>query len=783
MASKGGASLDSAGMARSGSSRSGNGPSQEHQQHHHHHLHHLPQPPAAPHASTAFGDWVNEVDSTAPILADRIYGDDVSEGSEQSDEDERQGANSDAAADGGDGSGKGQSNGDSPLDDHLSWAKDLSWWRRPHDYWLRPFAFLLAMCGGMVMSPKIDLYTQLACEDILHIDDGGMGSLGGIGQRPPLSPLCLESPQVIAEATALQLKLTLAMGILSALTTGLWGGLSDRKGRITVLRLGVAGLTLNDVIVLVVGLLPAASLAPFGGPKGLLIVGSAIEGVLGGFATLAAGHQAYIADVTPSGTRARIFAFFTGILFAGLAVGPALGGLLAKKSGLMSPFYVCLGAHVVYLIVTMFLLPESVSPQRLEKAREQHRRETEQQVYTIKSTLLVPLKPLAVLLPKRAGADPGYAGNSSSFPHNDDDEGEASASHISVSRKPRSWKAYDANLFILSLAYFVEASSMGVLTPKISYARYVLHWDVAELAYFLSFVSITRVICLTLIIPFIVRWAQKPGEATKNLVLPQDSGDSKGGSVEEDADTERSPLLSLDAEGRPHRKYTDNPTRTNSGSLPLGEREAYIERLWTLRARHLRQLHDSKFDKRLAICSVLWYGFMYTILTVTHGMGSVPFVAATGLTSLGGAAPAAMSSLALALLPSEHDAGKLFGAWSVLNAISTSIVGPIAFVEVFNHTDDGAPQTIFAMAVAFFVVAAIFTSLVQVRPRSSLPALPPRPPASSSEISTVRGMGSQRDREEVQDDGPEASSRSKIRLRPTVPWKKGQKTSSANDSS
>lgn len=713
-------------MARSDSSRSGR----------HHHHHHLPQPPPAPHASTAFGDWVNEVDTTAPILADRIYGDDGSDSG-----DELPQSASSARDDGGDA--------DAPMNEHLRWSRSLPWWRRPHDYWLRPFAFLLAMCGGMVMSPKIDLYTQLACEDILHID----GSLGSteLRQRPPLSPLCLESPQVIAEATSLQLKLTLAMGILSALTTGLWGGLSDRKGRTTVLRLGVAGLTLNDLIVLAVGLVPAASLAPFGGPKGLLIVGSAIEGLLGGFATLTAGHQAYIADVTPNGTRARIFAFFTGIVFAGLAVGPALGGVLAKKTGLMSPFYFCLGAHVLYLIVTMFILPESVSPERLEDAKKQHRRDVEEHTYTLRSTLLVPLKPLAMLLPKQVSAPEPLSPD-------DEGEGEAAASHISVSRKPKTWQSLDANLFILSLAYFVEASCMGVLTPKISYARYVLGWDVAELAYFLSFASITRVVCLTVIIPLLVRWAQRPGEATNALALPQDGSKD---------DTERSPLLSLDSQGRPT-TYSDTQEQAEPG------REARIERLWTLRARHLRQIHDSKFDKRLALLSISWDALMYLILTVTHGMGPVPFVAATGLTSLGGAAPAAMSSLALALLPSEHDAGKLFGAWSVVNAISTSIVGPIAFVEVFNHTDDGAPQTIFAMCMALFIVSAVIISLVKVRKPSSLPALPPRPAPPSADGRTGR--------REEEDEGPEASSRSKIRLRPTVPWREGERSVNADDS-
>lgn len=56
--------------------------------------------------------------------------------------------------------------------------------------------------------------------------------------------------------------------------------------------------------------------------------------------------------------------------------------------------------------------------------------------------------------------------------------------------------------------------------------------------------------------------------------------------------------------------------------------------------------------------------------------GPGQFLAATAIASLGGGGGAAMSSLALSLLPTPTEAGKLFGSWSIMSAISTTILGP-----------------------------------------------------------------------------------------------------------
>ncbi|UZJ54085.1 hypothetical protein CBS101457_003405 [Exobasidium rhododendri] len=707
------------------------------------HRHHraLPQPTFAPHSSTAYGDWVAELDTSDPIIADQIYGD------QDDDDDERGGVGSARPSMSRRGYSSESRNSEEEAEEeveeeeHLRWTKSKVWYRRPDEKWLRPFAFLLALASGMIMGPKVEMYYSIVCEEIGIAGSSAhlWNTLPPFQQRPPVSTQCHKSLLAQSAQASLQLRLTLAMGLLAVLTTGYWGGLSDRKGRTYILRLAVFGLTINDITFLIVGLFPPSSL-PFG--KNFLVIGSAFEGCLGGFATLAASHQAYISDVTPNGTRANIFSFFTGILFFGFAVGPSFGGWLSKyTNSLMVPFYFALASHILYLLFTSFVLPESVSPERQQRAEEDYRKQWEDFLEETRSrstfksviyALAIPFKPLGLLLPHRRH-DEDVASKSARLRANASDEScRTSSSHISVSQTQT--QKLDWNLTLLALTYFIATLCVGILTPKINYAQYTFDWGVEELGYYLSFASFSRVVCLTIIIPLVIKWWHKP---IKGIALPHD-GLKSGSNVEEG---ERRHLL--DEEGRPavhlghqYGSLSDHAERTFS------TRE--VEKLWTLRSRHLRQIHDSAFDKRLAITSIIVDSLCYVLLALGRNRGPVPFLIATALTSLGGAAASAMSSLALALLEKDSDAGKMFAAWSVLSAVSTTVLGPVLFIELWKRTVSWAPELIFVVAFALFIIAAVTLSFVQVRNPMSLPSLPPRPHTTAS-VKAKTSTGEDRD--------------------------------------
>ncbi|PWN32552.1 MFS general substrate transporter [Meira miltonrushii] len=749
---------------------------------------------------SAYGDYVAEIDSSAPIMADRIFGDLIpppsnmnrsrSKSSARSGKQSRTGESiqENVYEQGGIDDSEDDEETTNPKtidDDHLDWAKGLPWYKRPSEKWLRPVVLLLAMGSGMIMGPKIDLGMQLICEEVLGVES----VMPTPHERPPLSMQCRQSDDVAAGYSSLALRITLAMGIVSAITTGFWGTLSDRRGRTIPLRLTTFGILVSDVAYIALGLFPQSAV-PFG--KNLLVIASLIEGLCGGIPTLSAAFMAYIADVTPSGTRATLFSFFTGLFFCGIAIGPALGGLVAKHThSTVTTFYIALAAHLICFICAAFLLPESNSPDRMRKAQDEYDeyaistaarraqpRTDRTRIYAayrrLRSNALTPLKPLKLLLPHRR------------HDQVDIDETEAMASHISVSRSQKN--SLDWNLTFVAIAYFLEASAIGIMTPKINYAIKKFEWDVLEIGYFLSYASFTRVACLTIIIPFLVRVVHNP---VKRSALPQDG---RSGIIEEEHQADSS---HLDEDGRPtadeyenapllqkKKKSTAAPKRSGYGATDNtntssdsdedseDDHPTRVEKLWAMRARHLRQIHDSKFDRRLVIGSLMIAASCYFLLAILSNAGPIPFVALSGLISLGGAASAALSSLALALLESDRDAGKFFAAWSVLSALSQTIIGPIVFTEVFVKTVSFAPQSIFVLGCGLFIFSGLAVFLIRVRSTRSLPGLPPRPHTPAS----LRALRKKKSGilDDGQGTGPFKSSSSRIRLRQSNPFQSAQ---------
>ncbi|TKY87329.1 hypothetical protein EX895_004006 [Sporisorium graminicola] len=779
-----------------------------------------------------------EIDSTNPVLADMLYRLD-----DQAHHDERH-AHAHQHHDAAHANGAGSPT-DGPdaatvaaIDDHLLWFKGQPWYRRPSEKWLRPFAFLIAMAGGMCMGPKLELLNMLVCEKVLgdaYVGGGdvivppppfnatmpsshGKGvthqtvHIGGfqpwilprvgesseedvitsyfaaldqpnstvipVPRRP--SKACFASPEVQSSLATLQLFMTLSMGILAALTTGFWSNLSSRRGRLPVLRVSMIGIVFTDIVILTAALVPRSRL-PFG--YSFLVLGTTVEGLLGGYSALIAVHQSYISDVTPSGTRARIFAQFMGIAYAGLAVGPTLGGLVVKHTGnLLAPFWFALAMHLLYVLGVFFFIPESTGKEFRAKALQEYtesraemkrkvdeRKSAEQQplldsrnwqgerkplrkrawrrvkVIFMSSFLYAPLEPLTFLLPKKVAVDEAESEADRAGPSSGASTPrtsalvppEALASHISVSRvEPRT--RYDFNLTFLSLTYFTETSIFGIMSYKLQYAQEQFIWGSAELGMYLTFLSVARVLALTVILPLVIKLLHRP---VKALRLPQD-----GPPVEEEQtvapDSRRH--STLDDEGRPHRRMSSYGATGQSSPVDSTDEHAEeeegewddtkksVEELWTLRAKHLRLIHDSKFDLKLVKISVVVNTISYAMLIFSNTPQL--FYLATALTSLGGGGGAAMSSLALALLKSPADAGKLFGAWSIASALSGTVVGPILFAEVFKRTTKTFPPAIFVVGTGLFVISFLMLCGVKVRKPISLPALPARPhPAPSTE--------------------------------------------------
>lgn len=126
------------------------------------------------------------------------------------------------------------------------------------------------------------------------------------------------------------------------------GALSDRFGRRPVILLSNFGLGLDYIVM---------ALAP---TLGWLIAGRMISGVTS--ASIATAF-AYVADVTAPEKRAKSFGMMGAAFGIGFIIGPALGGVLSSVSPRL-PFWVSAGLSLANGMYGLFILPESLPPDR-----------------------------------------------------------------------------------------------------------------------------------------------------------------------------------------------------------------------------------------------------------------------------------------------------------------------------------------------------------------------------------------------------------------------------------
>jgi MFS transporter, DHA1 family, tetracycline resistance protein len=126
------------------------------------------------------------------------------------------------------------------------------------------------------------------------------------------------------------------------------GNLSDRFGRRPVI---LASLFAFGLDYFLMGFAPNVA---------WLFVGRAIAGIAGAVYIPA---NAFVADVTPPEKRAHAFGLIGSAFGVGFILGPALGGLLGEM-GPRAPFFAAAALAGVNLVFGLFVLPESLPPER-----------------------------------------------------------------------------------------------------------------------------------------------------------------------------------------------------------------------------------------------------------------------------------------------------------------------------------------------------------------------------------------------------------------------------------
>ena len=170
----------------------------------------------------------------------------------------------------------------------------------------------------------------------------------------------------------------------------LLGRQSDRFGRRPVLLFSVAGTiigflllgfapSLGRFLASMLGLQSAGSLI-----IAILFFSRVLAGLTGGNITVA---QAYIADVTDEQNRAKGLGLIGAAFGLGFIIGPAAGGILSQW-GYSVPAFTAAGVAALNFVAIIFLLPESLTPERREEINQR-----KQLPFTLKALVEVLRRP------------------------------------------------------------------------------------------------------------------------------------------------------------------------------------------------------------------------------------------------------------------------------------------------------------------------------------------------------------------------------------------------------
>ncbi|KAG2035237.1 hypothetical protein BDR03DRAFT_993455 [Suillus americanus] len=609
---------------------------------------------------------------------------------------------------------------------------------RARPLWLVPFALIASLTRGMTLASRVEVFTQLSCHSLyehynhtrvvhtpfnsshyvvdpvephlisVHLTSspvlasGRAQESGGADEdddpRVIPSKKCVSDPAVQAGAARLQTIMTTTMGALSALTTGWWGQFGERHGRTRILAISTFGLFLTDLTFILVST-PRSPLAVHS--HKLLILAPIIEGSLGGWSTLTGANTAYIADCTSPGSRATIFARFTGVLSVGLALGPVLGAWLIKNpipflsagnidhpmQSVTSVFWVAITCSFVNLILVLFVFPESLPASRRASNRKGKGRAVEsgpefpstkadEPSHGWAATRIIRsfLSPLAVFLPSHVPVATSATGDS-----------------LVPSRTRKDW-----GLTFIGMSLFAHMLATGIFQLKYLYAEHIYDWAAEQLSYYISFMGACRAWYLLVILPFLLL-KFKPVRAV---------------------------VSSTDAPANPVAP-TSKPKPTKS--------HLFNEMRFDLRVVRYSMLIDFLSHALVVIAplpsrdaSVWWSQFMFVGATSLSciGAGVMPGMQSLALCTLQGRALATKEDVVRTGEAQEHDhdvelePGKLFGALAVLQAVGQTILGPMIFGVIYSSTVASFPKAIFATASGLVLLSIAFTLLV--RPDVSL---------------------------------------------------------------
>ncbi|KZV93349.1 MFS general substrate transporter [Exidia glandulosa HHB12029] len=570
-----------------------------------------------------------------------------------------------------------------------------SWWKRPSIYWGIILSSIKMFTLVMQAAPGIEIFNRMACQVIRpdirieHVrypawrDDPPLipspplplpmpmpmpmmtlnfvtdelmisGGLGGMinpnqTQPPTKGQLCLKDPRVQETVASLLTVLSVITGTTTLLVSAWWGQRADLWGRTTVISVAAVATLINDVSVITCTYF--SQLLP-GKAYWWLIPGTVLVGILGGTSG-AAAERAYLSDCAEPTSRAAVFAFQTGMAMGGIALAPIVGAQLVRLSGdLLSVFYLSFVVDLILLLLWFFVVPESLSystrasnQKQWEEDRRARLEAASQRTATTRLGRFVQMlraNPVIDLFKPLSVLFPTYK-----------DEDDHSLG--------KNW-----NMTVLGATFFILCISSAATPFFMQLSQVLWGWGNEMVGYWLSVLGASRAIYLLFIFPPIIRYF-KPKPAAIALEGP---------------------------ESQLHPNTTEASSSSNAaGVAPDAEVEVEVPKPPPVPSFDLLVSRIS-----LGLDIIAWF-FVGASQTPGHWLLSTAGLA------IGSALVPTVMSLALALYPNgDGEAGKLFGAFSVLSSLGAEICGQVIFGTIFKTSVGVFPRLIIVVAgVALFV--------------------------------------------------------------------------------
>ncbi|KAI0248117.1 major facilitator superfamily domain-containing protein [Lactifluus subvellereus] len=227
----------------------------------------------------------------------------------------------------------------------------------------------------------------------------------------------------------------------------------------------------------------------------------------------------------------------------------------------------------------------------------------------------------------------------------------------------------DWSLTWLALSYAPDSLVLGGMQYWFQYAAGKFNWTGEIVGYYISITGITRALFLAFGLPAILRFFahKRPVQLT---TLP------------------------------------DEPLDARSSPLPSTPSHDHVH------------THTPTVDLGLAKISLVLHAMCFLLIAVSKD--AVTFITASALGALAAGYSPTMNSLSLELYtrrggaPSE--AGRLFGAMSVIQALGSQIVGPLLFGVVYIKTVATFPEAIFYVLIIVVLLSLFFLFLVKIPP-------------------------------------------------------------------